>query len=190
MGNDEATRSQTTLLGQMSKERALRTADWVAEFLSVTREWVRQAAAAGTLPCIPIGDEVRFDPDLIKAWVRRDESSPAAPQERQLSILAELRDGLQALVQTRAVQPGAAAVTVEQATSLLGCAKTRIFDLLKSGQLRRGKRLGRRTMVRTSSITALSDVAPKEVAARVQKKPQLTQPETRAEILRKLKQRR
>jgi len=42
----------------------------VALFLRVSRSWVYQAAASGTLPCIRLGALLRFEADAIKAWVR------------------------------------------------------------------------------------------------------------------------
>lgn len=74
-------------LGQMSRERALRDAGWVAEFLNVDPSWVERAAESGTLPSIQVGDVVRFDPEVIKAWVRGDASALSAPAKRNLSIL-------------------------------------------------------------------------------------------------------
>lgn len=179
----------TSRLGPMSREQSLRDAGWVAEFLNVDPSWVETAIQSGTLPSIQVGDVVRFDPEAIKAWVRGDRSNLSAPAQQHLSILAALTEQLKSLQATRAAPPGAAAVTVEQAGSQLGCAKTRIFELLLSGQLRRGKKVGRRTMVRTSSITTFSNVAPKSGPARPQKA-HSSRPETRAEILRNLKQRR
>ena len=63
-----------SLLGRLSKEHALKSVGWVAEFLDVSRSWVYQAAAAGTLPCIRVGAALRFDPEVIKAWLRGDKS--------------------------------------------------------------------------------------------------------------------
>ena len=42
----------------------------VASFLRVSRSWVYQATASGTLPCIRLGALLRFEADAIKAWVR------------------------------------------------------------------------------------------------------------------------
>jgi len=62
-------------LGELSRERALRDINWVAEFLGVSRSWVYQATAAGRLPCVRIGAALRFDPVAIKAWVRGEKSA-------------------------------------------------------------------------------------------------------------------
>ncbi len=57
-------------LGEVSRERALRDVSWVAQFLGVSKSWVYQATASGTIPCVRVGALVRFDPTVIKAWVR------------------------------------------------------------------------------------------------------------------------
>jgi excisionase family DNA binding protein len=51
--------------------------------------------------------------------------------------------------------PTATAVSVEQAAALLGCGRTQIFGFLKDGKLRRAKKLGRKVMVRMTSVSAL-----------------------------------
>ena len=57
-------------LSQDSQQRALKDVNWVVEFLGVSKSWVYQATSSGTLPCVRIGALVRFDPAVIKAWVR------------------------------------------------------------------------------------------------------------------------
>lgn len=46
------------------------------------------------------------------------------------------------------------AIPVEQAATLLGCGRTRVFELLRAGSLRR-VRIGRKTLVGTESVEAL-----------------------------------
>ena len=58
------------LLSTDSQARALKDVNWLAEFLGVSKSWVYQATASGVLPCVRIGALVRFDPAVIKAWVR------------------------------------------------------------------------------------------------------------------------
>jgi excisionase family DNA binding protein len=48
----------------------LKDVQWLAKFLGVSRSWVYQASASGVLPCVRIGALLRFDPAVIKAWVR------------------------------------------------------------------------------------------------------------------------
>lgn len=67
---DETTPNKPQRLGLETKERALRDVQWLAEFLGVSKSWVYQATASGVIPCVRIGALVRFDPTVIKAWVR------------------------------------------------------------------------------------------------------------------------
>lgn len=67
----------TSSLGAASRERALRDVAWAAEFLGVSKSWVYQATAAGRLPCVRIGAVLRFDPVVMKAWVRGEKSAPS-----------------------------------------------------------------------------------------------------------------
>lgn len=67
---DETSKQQQKRMSPETKERALRDVAWVAEFLGVSRSWVYQATASGVIPCVRIGALVRFDPAVIKAWVR------------------------------------------------------------------------------------------------------------------------
>jgi hypothetical protein len=49
----------------------------------------------------------------------------------------------------------ARAVSVDEAQTLLGCGRSRIFELLRSGALRRGPKVGRAAMVCAKSLEAL-----------------------------------
>jgi excisionase family DNA binding protein len=71
----EPTSKARSVLGQLSREHALRGVAWVAAFLNVSKSWVYQATASGTLPCIRVGAAVRFDPEVIKKWVRGETSA-------------------------------------------------------------------------------------------------------------------
>jgi len=46
----------------------------VSRFLRVSKSWVYQASASGTLPCVRIGALLRFDPVALKAWVKGEVS--------------------------------------------------------------------------------------------------------------------
>ncbi len=50
-------------------EEGLWTVADVASYLRLSRSWVYQASAAGTLPCIRIGSALRFTPAAVRAWV-------------------------------------------------------------------------------------------------------------------------
>lgn len=67
MEQNSASRSR---MSQDTMERALRDVSWLAEFLGVSKSWVYQATSSGVIPCVRIGALVRFDPAVIKAWVR------------------------------------------------------------------------------------------------------------------------
>lgn len=67
-------------LGINSQSTALRDVNWLAEFLGVSKSWVYQATEAGRIPCVRLGALVRFDPSVIKAWVRGEQ----APKSIQL----------------------------------------------------------------------------------------------------------
>lgn len=51
------------------KLEALWDVGTLAEYLSVSRSWVYQSAAAGTIPCIRLGAALRFEPAAIQAWL-------------------------------------------------------------------------------------------------------------------------
>lgn len=44
----------------------------VALFLKVSRSWVYQKTAAGVLPYLRIGGLVRFEPEAVRAWARKE----------------------------------------------------------------------------------------------------------------------
>ena len=41
-----------------------------AEFLRVSDSWIYHRASAGSIPCVRVGHNLRFDPDALRAWVR------------------------------------------------------------------------------------------------------------------------
>jgi hypothetical protein len=80
-----------------------------------------------------------------------------AEQQRETTkTLNESINALNAQLATLELQGGGpepSAVSTEKAKSLLGCGRTKVFDLLKSGELQRTeKRHGSRTMVTVTSI--------------------------------------
>ena len=46
------------------------TAVDVARFLQASRSWVYMKAEAGELPCLRLGGLLRFEPDVIRRWMR------------------------------------------------------------------------------------------------------------------------
>ncbi len=51
-------------------EGGLWDATRASSFLGVSTSWVYHRAAAGTIPCIRVGHNLRFDPEALRAWVR------------------------------------------------------------------------------------------------------------------------
>ena len=51
--------------------------------------------------------------------------------------------------------PSAAAVTIDEATRLLCCGPTKVYELLKQRALRRAPRVGRKVLVTRASIDAM-----------------------------------
>lgn len=56
----------------------------------------------------------------------------------------------------------ARAVTIEAAQTLLGCGRSRIFELLRSGALRRGPKVGKAAMICAKSLEALLERVDRE----------------------------
>ena len=82
----------------------------------------------------------------------------AEPLAMALAELRAVRAEVQALRQEMRHLVGApppVSIPVEEAARRLGCARTQVFKLLCRGQLQRGRSVGRRTMITTSSLEAL-----------------------------------
>jgi excisionase family DNA binding protein len=69
----------------MSETASVRAQPWrlwtppeTAEALGVSLPTVYSWAASGFLPCVRLGRAVRFDPQMVRAWVER-RSAPPAP---------------------------------------------------------------------------------------------------------------
>jgi hypothetical protein len=172
--------------------------------LGVVREIRGETSADGSLAFVL--------PSQLARWTYRRAGQPVAPPSFKTVLVedAEAGDALKRAANKHAspvsastalkeihsdlrrlkaatIQPGAVSITIQQAAARLGCAKTRVFELLKSGELLRGKRVGKNAMVLVSSIDALT-----REAAPVRRRPARgkapSRPETAEEILRKLRQ--
>ena len=119
-----------SVLGQMSREHALRGADWVAEFLSVSTSWVEQAASGGTLPSIRVGEAVRFDPDAIKAWGRGQTSNATMPDRNE----------------------GPQFLTIDEASTLLRLNRNTLYEAVRLGQVPGVLRIGRLLRLRRADL--------------------------------------
>jgi len=69
---DEQTQA---LVGQQAREpqpgnNVLWDIHATSTFLGVSTSWLYHAAAAGAVPCIRVGHNLRFDPDALRAWTR------------------------------------------------------------------------------------------------------------------------
>ena len=62
------------------------TTDQVARYLAMSKSWVYQNAADGTLPSLNIGGARRFDPTEIKAWARGE-----GPRAKVLPIVGRTK---------------------------------------------------------------------------------------------------
>jgi excisionase family DNA binding protein len=49
----------------------------VATYLKVSRSWVYHAAQRGELPCLRYSRHLRFEPEEIRAWARKQRAQPA-----------------------------------------------------------------------------------------------------------------
>ena len=45
----------------------------LAAFLSVSKSWVYQSSASGTIPCVRIGAALRFVPQAIRSWLNGEQ---------------------------------------------------------------------------------------------------------------------
>jgi predicted DNA-binding transcriptional regulator AlpA len=70
----EAPQTQT---GQVDDSR-LWDANDVARYIGASRSWVYHQAEAGRFPCIRILGFLRFDPQVVRAFVQAASTSPAS----------------------------------------------------------------------------------------------------------------
>jgi predicted DNA-binding transcriptional regulator AlpA len=67
---------------QPSDETRLWDANDVARYIGASRSWVYHQAEAGRLPCIRILGFLRFDPQVVRAFVQAASSAPATVKNR------------------------------------------------------------------------------------------------------------
>ncbi len=65
----------------------------------------------------------------------------------------------------------ARAISIEAAQAILGCGRSRIFELLRSGALRRAPKLGKMAMIYLPSLEALMDGIDREPAPKLKRRP-------------------
>jgi hypothetical protein len=82
--------------------------------------------------------------------------------------IRKLREELRALrshladLRAQVGSPTPVAIDAEEAGRYLGCGRTKVFELLKSGRLERAPKVGRATMVTVASIHAYQQVGSNE----------------------------
>jgi len=95
----------------------------------------------------------------VDGWCEPAPSSApsSTATERILEEMKQLREGVEDIrASGPMMEPSQVAVHVATAMKLLGCGRSRVFELLKKGLLRRApKKVGRETMILTASIDAL-----------------------------------
>lgn len=90
---------------------------------------------------------------LVEEAEVRKHGLAEATVRRGSSTLGEIHSELRKL-KSVTIQPGATAITVEQAAARLGCSRSRVFELLKVGRIQRAPGPGRKTLVTIVSIDA------------------------------------
>jgi hypothetical protein len=60
---------------------------------------------------------------------------------------------------------------MKEAQAMLGCGRSRIFELLRSGALRRGAKVGKTAMICAKSLEALLERVDREPAPRLKRRP-------------------
>ena len=73
-------------MSPMSAEIALQNRLWdakdVARYVNASVSWVYKVAEAGLLPCLRIGSMLRFDPAVVRAFVRDPRATNAKTSGR------------------------------------------------------------------------------------------------------------
>ena len=82
----------------------------------------------------------------------------------------EVRE-LQSKPSNAAPLQAARAVSIDTARALLGCGRSRIFELLRSGTLRRAPKMGKVAMVSAASLEALLEGLHREPVPKLKRKP-------------------
>lgn len=88
--------------------------------------------------------------DVLKRAAREHQTSPVSGS----TSLKEIRSDLRRL-KSATIQPGAIAISIEQAAARLGCSRSRVFEFLKEGRIKRAPRTGRLTMLTLVSVDEL-----------------------------------
>jgi len=98
-------------------------------------------------------------PELIPVPVFRSEMPVVDDDPELVGVILQgvteiIRRELRAL-RAQEVARNSAFVTLESARAMLGCKRSKIFDLLRQGLLKRAQKVGRSVMITVDSIEAL-----------------------------------
>ena len=104
-------------------------------------------------------------------------SPPVEPEPELLrAIYKELRElsesirGLEARLNKQTPAQATRAVSVEVAQALLGCGRSQLFALLKSGALSRAPKVGKAVMITLASLEAFQERGSREPVPRLQRR--------------------
>lgn len=99
------------------------------------------------------------EPDLLRAICN------------ELRSLRESVREIEHRISNTAPDQAARAISIEAAQAMLGCGRSRIFELLKSGALRRAPKLGKVAMIYLPSLEALLDGIGREPVPKLKRRP-------------------
>lgn len=170
-GGHDAHREQNAPSAQKEKTRPQRARRNTPD----TWDTGRQLGLHGTPLLPPTADTAA--PKGIPSSTHRAPSHAGAESELLRAIYEEVRGlrhdvrELQSKPSNAAPPQAARAVSIETARALLGCGRSRIFELLRSGALRRAPKMGKVAMVSAASLEALLEGLHREPAPRLKRKP-------------------
>ena len=89
----------------------------------------------------------------------------------ELRKLREMVGDMQNRIASAAPVQAARSISIDAAQALLGCGRSRIFELLRSGALRRAPKVGKVAMITLDSIEALQECFAREPAPKRKRQP-------------------
>lgn len=105
---------------------------------------------------------------------RSDSGGEADLLRAMYDELRSLRESVREIehrISNTAPSQAARAISIEAAQAMLGCGRSRIFELLRSGALRRAPRLGKVAMIYLPSLEALMAGIDREPAPKLKRRP-------------------
>jgi hypothetical protein len=104
-----------------------------------------------------VSPPVATEPELLRAIYK------------ELRELSESMRGLEARLNNQIPAQATRAVSVEVAQALLGCGRSQLFALLKSGALSRAPKVGKSVMITLASLEAFQERGSREPVPRLQR---------------------